>query len=41
MAWRFLPEDFRMATEYGNPDGASLADWPVDYDEMEPYYTRA
>jgi choline dehydrogenase-like flavoprotein len=41
MAWRFLPEDFRMATEYGNPDGASLVDWPVDYDEMEPYYTRA
>jgi choline dehydrogenase-like flavoprotein len=41
MAWRFLPEDFRMASEYGNPDGASLADWPVSYDEMEPYYSRA
>jgi choline dehydrogenase-like flavoprotein len=41
MAWRFLPEDFRMASIYGNPDGASLADWPIGYDEMEPYYTRA
>jgi len=41
MAWRFMPDDFRMATVYGNPDGASLADWPVDYDEMEPYYSRA
>ena len=41
MSWRFLPEDFSMATQYGNPDGASLADWPVGYDEMEPYYTRA
>lgn len=41
MAWRFLPEDFRMRTTYGNPDGASLVDWPVDYDEMEPFYTRA
>lgn len=41
MAWRFLPEDFRMASVYGNPEGASLVDWPVDYDEMEPYYTRA
>ncbi|WP_375388185.1 GMC family oxidoreductase N-terminal domain-containing protein [uncultured Amnibacterium sp.] len=41
MAWRFLPEDFRMASTYGNPDGASLVDWPVDYDEMEPYYSRA
>jgi choline dehydrogenase-like flavoprotein len=41
MAWRFLPEDFRMASEYGNPEGASLVDWPVDYDELEPYYSRA
>jgi hypothetical protein len=21
----------------GNPDGASLVDWPVDYDEMGPF----
>lgn len=41
MAWRFLPEDFRMASVYGNPEGASLVDWPVDYDDMEPYYTKA
>jgi choline dehydrogenase-like flavoprotein len=41
MSWRFLPEDFSMATEYGNPDGASLVDWPIGYDEMEPHYTRA
>ena len=41
MAWRFMPDDFRMASVYGNPDGASLVDWPVDYDAMEPYYSRA
>jgi choline dehydrogenase-like flavoprotein len=41
MAWRFMPEDFQMRTLYGNPEGASLADWPVSYDEMEPYYTKA
>ncbi|TXN32446.1 GMC family oxidoreductase [Lacisediminihabitans profunda] len=41
MSWRFLPDDFAMARVFGNPDGASLADWPIDYDEMEPYYTRA
>ncbi|GAB3614337.1 hypothetical protein GCM10027415_26770 [Humibacter ginsengisoli] len=41
MAWRFMPEDFRMRTLYGNPHGASLADWPVSYEEMEPYYTKA
>ncbi|MVA76363.1 hypothetical protein GC722_10050 [Auraticoccus sp. F435] len=41
MSWRFMPEDFAMVTTYGNPEGASLADWPVDYDEMEPYYAEA
>ncbi|HEY0247085.1 MAG TPA: GMC family oxidoreductase N-terminal domain-containing protein [Gryllotalpicola sp.] len=41
MAWRFMPEDFRMRESYGNPEGASLADWPVSYEEMEPFYTRA
>ncbi|HMO57474.1 MAG TPA: NAD(P)-binding protein [Roseiflexaceae bacterium] len=28
-AWRFLPQDFRMASEYGVPEGSSLADWPI------------
>src|SRR5262245_42401040 len=23
-AWRFMPQDFRMATEYGIPEGSSL-----------------
>ena len=41
MAWRFLPEDFRMRTLHGQPEGASLPDWPVDYDDMEPFYSRA
>ena len=41
MAWRFFPEDFEMARLYGNPEGARLADWPIDYDELEPYYTLA
>ncbi len=37
-AWRFMPQDFRMATTYGVPEGSSLADWPIDYEELEPYY---
>ena len=41
MAWRFLPDDFRMRTVHGEPEGASLADWPIDYDDMEPWYSRA
>lgn len=41
MAWRFLPDDFRMAARYGVPDGSSLADWPLTYEDLEPYYDRA
>lgn len=40
-AWRFHPTDFRMASEYGVPAGSGLADWPITYDDLEPYYTRA
>ena len=41
MAWRFHPNDFRMASQYGVPQGSTLADWPVSYDDMEPYYEKA
>jgi choline dehydrogenase-like flavoprotein len=40
-AWRFVPQDFRMATTYGVPDGSALADWPISYDDLEPYYSLA
>ena len=40
-AWRFCPEDFRMASTYGVPDGSSLADWPISHDDLEPDYDRA
>jgi choline dehydrogenase-like flavoprotein len=40
-AWRFMPQDFRMASLYGVPVGSSLADWPIGYDDLEPYYTQA
>lgn len=39
-AWRFSPEDFQMATTYGIPEGSALADWPISYDDLEPYYTK-
>ena len=39
--WRFFPDDFRMATRYGVPDGSALADWPITYDELAPFYERA
>ena len=40
-AWRFHPLDFRMASTYGVPEGSSLADWPVSYDDLAPWYDRA
>lgn len=40
-AWRFLPDDFRMASRYGVPEGSSLADWPITYDDLAPYYEQA
>lgn len=41
LAWRFHPDDFRMASRYGVPDGSSLADWPIGYADLEPWYDRA
>ena len=40
-AWRFHPDDFRMASKYGVPEGSSLADWPITYEDLEPFYERA
>lgn len=40
-AWRFAPDDFRMASRYGIPDGSALADWPIGYDDLEPFYSEA
>ena len=39
-AWRFHPLDFKMASTYGVPEGSSLADWPIDFNDMAPFYER-
>ena len=41
MAWRFMAQDFAMASCYGVPADSTLADWPISYDDLEPYYSRA
>ena len=41
MAWRFHPDDFRMASRYGVPEGSSLVDWPIGYDDLAPWYEKA
>jgi choline dehydrogenase-like flavoprotein len=37
--WRFRPIDFNEFSVKGGVAGAALADWPITYDELEPYYT--
>lgn len=39
--WRMRPGDFDEASRLGGVPGTGLADWPITYDELEPYYTRA
>lgn len=34
--WRFLPNDFRLNSLYGVG-----RDWPLSYDDLEPYYLQA
>lgn len=35
---RFKPADFRLFSELGPVAGSTLADWPVGYEDFEPYY---
>ena len=37
---RFTEDDFRMRTIAGEVPGTTLADWPISYAELEPYYAR-
>ncbi|HLV88732.1 MAG TPA: GMC family oxidoreductase [Candidatus Sulfotelmatobacter sp.] len=41
MAWRFMEKDFRMRSTYGSVEGSTLEDWPISYNELEPYYEKA
>ncbi len=41
MGWRYLEKDFRMRSTYGALEGSTLTDWPIGYDDLEPYYEKA
>ena len=48
VSWRFHEDDFRVRSNtvarYGEkalPEGSSVADWPLSYAELEPFYDRA
>ena len=41
-SWRHLPYEFREASyDQTIPSGTGMADWPITYEEIEPYYTQA
>ncbi len=35
---RFREPDFRLRSELGPVEGADVRDWPLDYEDLEPYY---
>ncbi len=39
--WRFKPIDFKERSLLGPISGTGFADWPITYEELEPYYTKA
>jgi len=41
MLHRLHPDDFRLKSKYGAIEGANVVDWPIGYDELEPYYALA
>jgi choline dehydrogenase-like flavoprotein len=38
--WRLRPTDFNERSVLGPISGTTFSDWPIDYDELEPYYTK-
>lgn len=38
--WRLRPVDFSEATIKGPIAGTNFADWPISYEDLEPYYTK-
>lgn len=38
--WRLRPVDFKERSLLGPIAGTGFEDWPVSYEELEPYYTR-
>ncbi len=46
-AWRYRIDDFKIRSstieKYGEealPEGSNIVDWPVTYEELEPYYEK-
>jgi choline dehydrogenase-like flavoprotein len=38
--WRMRPLDFNEASVRGGVPGTNFVDWPISYEELEPYYSK-
>lgn len=38
--YRLKPVDFKLRSTFGAIAGANIADWPISYDDLEPYYKK-
>lgn len=38
---RFQPHEFSAKSHYGEVAGANLLDWPIGYEDLEPFYIQA
>jgi len=38
--WRLHPVDFKERSLLGEISGTGFADWPISYEELEPYYSK-
>jgi choline dehydrogenase-like flavoprotein len=41
MSWRYMEQDFKMRSVYGAPEGSTLEDWPIRYQDLAPFYEKA
>lgn len=37
---RLKPQDFKLLSTFGPIEGANIVDWPISYEDLEPYYTK-
>ena len=37
---RLKPNDFKLLSTFGEIKGANIVDWPISYEELEPFYTK-
>ncbi|MEJ2594137.1 MAG: GMC family oxidoreductase [bacterium] len=37
---RMKPQDFRLFSQYGPVSGSNVTDWPISYEDMEPFFSK-